>query len=116
MTTRRALASWGGDLLEGFVVRGAPAFEEWAETSAATLRREVAATLGALAVERETEGDRVAALSLVRRWLALDPLHEPAHQALIRLLAATGDRAGALVAVPGVRAHPVARARRTAAA
>ena len=92
-----ALASWGGDLLEGFVVRGAPAFEEWAESSAATLRREVAATLGALAVECEAGGDRVSALSLVRRWLALDPLHEPAHRALIRLLAATGDRAGALV-------------------
>ena len=92
-----ALAAWGGDLLEGFVVRDAPAFEEWAETCAATLRREVAATLGALAGEREAAGDGVGAIALVRRWLALDPLHEPAHQALIRLLAVTGDRAGALV-------------------
>ncbi len=92
-----ALAAWGGDLLEGFVVRDAPAFEEWAETTTAALRREVAATLGALAVAREGEGDQVAALALVRRWLSLDPLHEPAHQALIRLLAVTGDRAGALV-------------------
>jgi DNA-binding SARP family transcriptional activator/tetratricopeptide (TPR) repeat protein len=92
-----ALAVWGGELLEGFVVRDAPAFEEWAETTAAALRREVAATLGALAVEREADGDPAAALALVRRWLSLDPLHEPAHQALIRLLAVTGDRAGALV-------------------
>ncbi len=92
-----ALAAWGGDLLEGFVVRDAPDFEEWLETSAAALRRELAATLGALAAEREAVGDEVAALDAVRRWLALDPLHEPAHRALIRLLALTGDRAGALV-------------------
>ncbi len=92
-----AVAAWGGDLLEGFAVRDAPAFEEWAETHGATLRREYAATLGALAGEREAAGDGVGALALVRRWLALDPLHEPAHQALIRLLAVTGDRAGALV-------------------
>lgn len=92
-----ALAAWGGDLLEGFAVRDAPAFEEWVETSAVTLRREVAATLGALARDREAAGDGLGALALVRRWLELDALHEPAHQALIRLLAVTGDRAGALV-------------------
>ena len=31
-----------------------------------------------------------------RRWLELDPLHEPAHRALIRLYAERGDRAAAL--------------------
>ncbi len=31
-----------------------------------------------------------------RRWLALDPLHEPAHRELIRLHALTGDRTAAL--------------------
>ena len=31
-----------------------------------------------------------------RRWLELDPLHEPAHRALIRLYAEQGDRAAAL--------------------
>ena len=36
-------------------------------------------------------------LQSVQRWLALDPLHEPAHRALIRLYADTGDRAAALV-------------------
>ena len=31
-----------------------------------------------------------------QRWQALDPLHEPAYQALIRLLAWTGQRSAAL--------------------
>ena len=31
-----------------------------------------------------------------RRWLELDPLHEPAHRELIRLYAWNGDRAAAL--------------------
>ena len=50
-----------------------------------------------------------------RRWLELDPLHEPAHRALIRLYARSGDRAAALAPVPRVRAHALPRARRAAA-
>ena len=40
----------------------------------------------------EATGD----LAVARRWLELDPLHEPAHRALIRLYAEQGDRAAAL--------------------
>ncbi len=85
-----------GDLLEGFVVRDAPGFEDWSGAEAEALRRELMATLAALAVRQEGAGDLPAATASVRRWLDLDPLHEPAHQALIRLLATGGDRAGAL--------------------
>ncbi len=92
-----ALAAYGGDLLEGFVVRDAPDFEDWLATEQATLQRELTAVLAALAADREAAGDAAGAVSLVRRWLALDPLHEPAHQSLIRLLATVGDRAAALV-------------------
>lgn len=41
-------------------------------------------------------GDHALALPHARRWLGLDPLHEPAHRELIRLHALTGDRAAAL--------------------
>jgi hypothetical protein len=37
-----------------------------------------------------------AALVYARRWLDLDPLHEPAQRALMRLYAWSGDRAAAL--------------------
>jgi DNA-binding SARP family transcriptional activator/tetratricopeptide (TPR) repeat protein len=92
-----ALETYGGDLLEGLVLRDAPDFEEWWEVEAAALRRELTTVLGLVAAEREAGGDLAGALAVVRRWVAQDPLHEPAHQALIRLLARTGDRGGALV-------------------
>ncbi|HSR30466.1 MAG TPA: BTAD domain-containing putative transcriptional regulator, partial [Anaerolineae bacterium] len=37
-----------------------------------------------------------AALSYARRWLALDPFHEPAHRQLMELYAAAGQRSAAL--------------------
>ncbi len=51
--------------------------------------------LEAVAARREAANDLVGSMSVVRRWLAQDPLHEPAHQALMRLLARSGDRAAA---------------------
>ena len=57
--------------------------------------RELTGTLADLAAAREAAGDAAGALQVVRRWLAADPLHEPAHRALIRLYAArpaTGPR------------------------
>ncbi len=91
-----AAEEYRGDLLEGFVVRDAPGFEDGSAAEGEALRRELMATLAALAVRQEGAGDLPAATVSVRRWLDLDPLHEPAHQALIRLLATGGDRAGAL--------------------
>ncbi len=85
-----------GDLLEGFVVREAPAFETWMEAQAQAVRGELLAVLARLTDSRAAEGDHPGALSAARRRLDLDPLQEPAHQALIRLQAATGDRAAAL--------------------
>ena len=84
-----AIAEFRGELLEGFGLRDAPAFEDWQRGEADALRRELAAVL---ARQVEATGD----LALARRWLELDPLHEPAHRALIRLYARSGDRAAAL--------------------
>ncbi|WP_410792812.1 ATP-binding protein [Kribbella sp. C-35] len=86
-----------GDFLEGFGLRDAPDFEDWARNQADTLRRELTSVLARLAADLEEAGDSSAALVHVRRWLSLDPLHEPAHRALIRLYALTGDRAAALL-------------------
>jgi len=85
-----AVDVYRGNLLEGFVVRDAPEFEEWLANQQATLQRELTTVLGSLAADREAAGDVVGATALVRRWLALDALHEPAHQALIRLLGTGG--------------------------
>lgn len=86
---RAAVEACGGELLEGFSVRDAPAFEDWQRGEADGVRRELAAVLARLV-------DATRDLALAQRWLALDPLHEPAHRALIRLYAEGGDRAAAL--------------------
>lgn len=85
-----------GDFMEGFALRDAPMFEDWSRAVAEQLRQELVATLARLTEQRESRGDGLGALEAARRWLAADPLHEPAHQALIRLYAEAGDRAAAL--------------------
>ncbi|WP_158293038.1 MULTISPECIES: BTAD domain-containing putative transcriptional regulator [Kribbella] len=92
-----AVGLFRGEFLEGFGLRDAPDFEDWARNQADTLRRELTGALARLATGLEADGNYSAALVHVRRWLSLDPLHEPAHRALIRLYALTGDRAAALV-------------------
>ena len=92
-----AVAVYRGDFLEGFAVRDAPDFEDWAQGEGDGLRRELTSALADLAATQEAAGDPTAAVRAVQRWLAVDPLHEPAHRALIRLYAASGDRASALL-------------------
>jgi DNA-binding SARP family transcriptional activator/tetratricopeptide (TPR) repeat protein len=92
-----AVGLFRGDFLEGFTLRDAPDFEDWALSQADSLRRELTGALARLAARLEGAGQCSSALVHVRRWLSLDPLHEPAHRALIRLYALTGDRAAALV-------------------
>ena len=92
----RAVELFRGDFLEGLTVRHAPDFEDWVQIEAAGLHRELTTALATVTREREEAGELDAALDTARRWVNTDPLHEPAHGALIRLYAATGDRAAAL--------------------
>jgi len=72
--------------------------EDWAEAARRELREELAEVLDARAAAAEREGDAATAARWSRLCCALDPLNEAAHAALVRQLAAAGDRAGALVA------------------
>jgi DNA-binding SARP family transcriptional activator len=92
----RAVDLFRGDLLEGFAVRDSPAFDAWYAYEAGTLQRELAPALGRLVALLVERGEYGRALSHARRWVALDPLREPAHRELIRLYALSGDRAAAL--------------------
>jgi DNA-binding SARP family transcriptional activator len=84
-----AVAAFRGEFLEGFGLRDAPGFDDWQRSEADALGRELASVLARLV---EETGD----VAVAQRWLELDPLHEPAHRALIRLHAERGDRAAAL--------------------
>lgn len=91
-----AVALFRGGFLEGFGVRDAPEFDDWLVNEGDLLRRELAGALARLATDRAGAGDYLAALTHARRWLSLDPLHEPAHREVMRLYALIGDRAAAL--------------------
>ena len=91
-----AVALYVGDFLAGFSLRDSPAFDEWQAAEAESLRAAYADALSGLAAGAERTGHLAAAIGHARRRLALDPLHEPAHRELMRLYAASGDRAAAL--------------------
>jgi DNA-binding SARP family transcriptional activator/predicted ATPase len=91
-----AVELFRGELLEGFALRDSPEFDAWHVYEADGLQRELGSALGRLVALVSARGDHARAIGHARRWLELDPLHEPAHRELIRLYALNGDRAAAL--------------------
>ena len=92
----RAVQLYRDDFLSGFVLRGCPDFEEWQDSVSEALRQSLARGLQRLVTACIAEGDLERATGHARRWLQLDPLHEPAHQAIIRLYGWTGQRSAAM--------------------
>ncbi len=93
---RDAAAAARGPFLAGFSLRDSPEFDDWRATRAVAADRAVAGVLDRLAVTAEAEGDIPAAVAAAARRVDLDPLDEPAQRRLMRLLARSGDRAGAI--------------------
>lgn len=71
--------------------------EAWVHRARAQHRDRELALLDRLADDAEAAGDADAAARWSRRRCVMTPLDEPAHCALLRRLAATGDRAGAIL-------------------
>jgi predicted ATPase/DNA-binding SARP family transcriptional activator len=91
-----AAALYRDDFMAGFTLRDSPAFDEWQFFQTETLRRELAGALEKLAHHHSAQREFDHATVYARRWLALDPLHEPAHRQLMQLYARTNQRAAAL--------------------
>ncbi|MDP8928295.1 MAG: SARP family transcriptional regulator, partial [Actinomycetota bacterium] len=91
-----AVALYRDDFLAGFALRDSAAFDDWQFFQAEDLRRELAGALERLSFGHGAKEEWEEAISHARRWLALDPLHEPAHRWLMQLYAWSGQRAGAL--------------------
>jgi DNA-binding SARP family transcriptional activator len=87
-----AVAAYTGDFLSGFTLRDSSEFDEWQAAQADALRQELAGVLERLASSEEPR----RAIAYGKRWLELDPLHESAHRALMRIHARAGDRVAAL--------------------
>jgi predicted ATPase/DNA-binding SARP family transcriptional activator len=92
----RAATLYRGDFLEGFRVADTAPFEEWQFQQAEYFRREFANVLERLVEAYIQAGEQDPALLYAHRWLAIDPLDEAAHRAIMRLLAGMGDRTGAI--------------------
>ncbi len=84
------------DFLAGFTLRDSPNFDEWQFFQSESLRRELAGALERLAYLHSAQEEFEPAITAARRWLALDPLHEPAHRYLMQLYTWSGQRAAAM--------------------
>ena len=91
-----AAALYRDDFMAGFSLRDSPAWDDWQFFQRESLRRELASVLRRLTGAYIALGRYDDAIASARRWLALDPLHEPAHRSIMRLCAWTGQRAAAL--------------------
>jgi ABC-type transport system substrate-binding protein/DNA-binding SARP family transcriptional activator/MoxR-like ATPase len=91
-----AVELYRGEFLEGFSLRDSPNFDEWQFFQTESLRQELAAALESLVNGHTAQGEFKSAVHYARRWLALDPLHEPAHRHLMRLYAWSDQRAAAV--------------------
>ena len=92
----RAAQLYRDDFLAGFGLRDCPEFEEWQASVSEELRQPLARGLQRLVAACIADGALERAAGHARRWLQLDPLHEPAHQAIIRLHGWAGERSAAM--------------------
>ena len=92
-----ALELYRGPLLEGFhVSNAAPELDRWLDQQREHYARRYAQALEWMARSREAAGDFASAVPWRRKLAALDPLSARAASALMRALAAAGERAQAL--------------------
>jgi predicted ATPase/DNA-binding SARP family transcriptional activator/Tfp pilus assembly protein PilF len=91
-----AVELYRGDLMESTGLRDSAAFDEWQFFQTENLRQMFTAALEKLVHGHSARGEFEPAIRYARRWLALDPLHEPAHRHLMQLYARSGQHAAAL--------------------
>ena len=91
-----AVSFYRGDLLAGFTLPDCREYDDWQFFQTQALRDELAGALQRLVHAYSAQREFEQAIACARRWLALDPLHEPAHRTLMQLYAWSGQRAASL--------------------
>jgi predicted ATPase/DNA-binding SARP family transcriptional activator/predicted negative regulator of RcsB-dependent stress response len=92
----QAIELYSADFMSGFSVVGSRQFEDWQFFQSETLRQVLSDILQQLIRWHSERGEFERAITYGRRWLALDPSHEPAHRQLMSLYARSGQQAAAL--------------------
>jgi DNA-binding SARP family transcriptional activator/tetratricopeptide (TPR) repeat protein len=90
-----AAALYRGDLLEGLTVQEPP-FEDWLLAQRERLHEMALVALNRLLAHLDAPESTEDAVQVALRLLALDPLQEPVHRALMRLYVHAGRRGAAL--------------------
>jgi DNA-binding SARP family transcriptional activator/tetratricopeptide (TPR) repeat protein len=93
---RTALDHARGPFLAGFSLRDSAAFDDWRATRAVAVERTTGNALDRLVAFATIEGDVPIATAAATRRVELDPLDEAAHRQLMSMLAAAGNRTGAI--------------------
>jgi DNA-binding SARP family transcriptional activator/predicted ATPase len=92
----QAVALYHADFMSGFTLRDSPGFDEWQTFQTESLRLELAWALERL-VQRHCETQEFdPGIAYARRWMALDPMHDQPHYALMQMYTWTGQRSAAL--------------------
>lgn len=86
-----AVDLYAGDFMEGFTLPDSPAFDEWQFFQAEGYRQDLAEALQQLIRWQAARGNLEQAIHYGRRWLAIDPLHEPAQRQLMKLYGWSGQ-------------------------
>jgi TolB-like protein/Tfp pilus assembly protein PilF len=93
-----AVELYGGEFMAGFHPCSGPECERWLDETRDRLRRKAEAAAAALIQRAEAAGDLDRAIRHARWLVDVIPCDERAGRTLIRLLAGSGDRAGAVSA------------------
>lgn len=93
---REAAGLYGEGFMRGFTLPDSPGFDEWQYFQAGRLETMQSAALQQLvqwSIDQQAYG---LGIDYALRWLALDPLHEPACRQVMRLYARSGQVSAAL--------------------
>jgi predicted ATPase/DNA-binding SARP family transcriptional activator len=91
-----AAALYSNDFLAGFTLSDSAEFDDWQFFQSESLRQELAGLLKRLVTGLSTQGSYEVAIPHARRWVTLNPLHEPAQRQLIHLYDQAGQPAAGL--------------------
>ncbi len=84
-----------GRFLDGFILRDAPDYDDWAFSTAEHYERVIRSVLNESVNRAMSRGDTANAQAYAERLVAIDPLDESAHRAVMRVHASAGDRSAA---------------------
>jgi DNA-binding SARP family transcriptional activator/TolB-like protein len=91
-----AASLYRGPFLDGFHLPSAPEFEQWVEDERRSMAHRYGEALETLATALERKGDHAGAVTWWRRAANADPSSARVAIKLMRALAASGDRTGAI--------------------